>query len=129
LTDKALKKAVKEVQQGLIDANLGGNLVKKRVAVGSKGKSGGLRTILVYKASAENVFCIYVFAKNDRGNIDSKELQALKLLGQTLLKMTNKEIEKAITKAELEEVIQDGDEDDENDQESSGEEDDQEIGG
>ncbi|MBS1993502.1 MAG: type II toxin-antitoxin system RelE/ParE family toxin [Cyanobacteria bacterium SZAS LIN-3] len=48
------------------DANLGGNLVKKRVAVGGRGKSAGLRTILVYKASAENVLCIYVFAKSER---------------------------------------------------------------
>lgn len=112
LTDKALWAAVDEVQRGLIDAKLGGNLVKKRVAVGSKGKSGGLRSILVYRASAENVFCIYVFAKNERDNIDAKELKALKHLGKTLLDLTAEEIKKALKADELQEVVEDGEEDD-----------------
>lgn len=114
LTDKAICKAVDEVQRGLIDAKLGGDLVKKRVAVGSKGKSGGLRTILVYRASAENVFCIYVFAKNERDNITAKELRALKQLGKTLLNLTAEEIKKAIKADELQEVIS-GEEDDKQD--------------
>lgn len=50
LTDKCLLEAVKEIQMGLVDAVLGGNLVKKRIAVGGKGKKGGVRAILVYKA-------------------------------------------------------------------------------
>jgi hypothetical protein len=49
LTDEALKKAIAEIEQGLVNAVLGGNLIKKRVAVGSRGKSGGLRTIMAYK--------------------------------------------------------------------------------
>jgi|AGTN01.1.fsa_nt_gi Uncharacterized protein conserved in bacteria len=112
LTDKAIRAAVDEVQRGLIDAKLGGNLVKKRVAVGGKGKSGGLRTILVYRESAENVFCIYVFAKNERDNITAKELKALKQLGKTLLNLTAEEIKKAIKADELQEIIDDGEEDD-----------------
>ena len=63
LNDLALIKAIKEVQAGLVDADLGGSLVKKRIAVGSKGKSGGLRAILVYEASAENIFCLHVLQK------------------------------------------------------------------
>jgi hypothetical protein len=37
LTDEALKKAIAEIEQGLVNAVLGGNLIKKRVAVGSRG--------------------------------------------------------------------------------------------
>lgn len=110
LTDKAICSAVDEVRRGLIDAKLGGDLVKKRVAVGSKGKSGGLRTILVYRASADNVFCIYVFAKNERDNITAKELKALKQLGKTLLNLTAEEIKKAIKAEELQEAISYGEE-------------------
>ncbi len=107
LTDSALKRAVKEVRSGLVDAELGGNLVKKRIALGSKGKSGGLRTILVYKASAVNIFCVYVFAKKDADNISKKELQEFKLLANTLLGMKEPEINKALKTGALQEVRED----------------------
>jgi hypothetical protein len=104
LTDTNLKLAVAEVQKGLVDANLGGSLVKKRVAIGGRGKSAGLRTILVYKASEENVFCIYVFAKSERANITQEELEALKQLGKEYLSMNAKQIELAIKENKLMEV-------------------------
>ena len=46
LSDGALRIAVDEMECGLIDADLGGHLMKKRVAVGGRGKSGGVRTLL-----------------------------------------------------------------------------------
>jgi hypothetical protein len=49
LTDEALIRAIQEVRRGLVDADLGGSLVKKRIATGNRGKSGELRTILVCK--------------------------------------------------------------------------------
>ncbi len=49
IDDEALLNAVKEIERGLFDANLGGNIVKKRVAVGGRGKSGGVRTLLAYQ--------------------------------------------------------------------------------
>lgn len=49
LTDKALLEAVGEMERGLIDADLGGHVVKKRVALAGRGKSGGARTFLAYK--------------------------------------------------------------------------------
>jgi len=104
LTDVNLKQAIAEVQKGLVDANLGGNLVKKRVAIGGRGKSAGLRTILVYKASEENVFCVYLFAKSERANITQEELDALKKLGKEYLSMNAKQIELAIKENKLLEV-------------------------
>lgn len=49
LSDQNFAKAISEIEDGLIDANLGGGLIKKRVAIGSSGKSGGERTIIAYK--------------------------------------------------------------------------------
>ena len=92
---------------GLVDAKLGGELVKKRVAIGNKGKSGGFRTILVFKGSAADIFCIYLFAKKDADNISKKQLQELKLLAKTLLGMQKEEIKKAVKNGALCEVMED----------------------
>jgi len=104
LTDTAIKAAISEVEKGLKGDALGGNLYKKRVAIGSKGKSGGLRTILVFKDVKDKVFCIYVFAKNQKENIEDRELQALKKYGAEVLAKTEKDIKKAIDEKALLEV-------------------------
>jgi len=119
LTDEGLIEAIKEIEQGLTGDALGGNLFKKRVAIGSKGKSGGLRTIVAYKTSTNNIFCIYVFAKKQRDNIEDDELTALRRLGKVYLEMTDKQIKKAITEKRLQEVNADAD--NENDEESQAE--------
>lgn len=104
LTDAALKQAIKEVQEGLVDARLGSNLIKKRVAIGGKGKSGGLRTILVYQQSVENVFCVYLFSKKEQENISTKQLEQLRLLAGFLLSRTTEHIKIALIAGELQEV-------------------------
>ena len=104
LTDVALKNAIKEIQQGLVDAYLGSNLIKKRIAIGGKGKSGGLRTILVYQDSIKNVFCVYVFSKNERENVTLKQLDQLRLLADFLLSRTAKQLEEALKAGEIQEV-------------------------
>jgi hypothetical protein len=98
---------VTEIEKGLIDANLGGHLYKKRVAVGGRGKSGGVRTLLAYK-SADKVFFIYGFAKNARSNITSDEVKALKLYAKTLISFRLKELNKAVKAGALIEVNIDG---------------------
>lgn len=69
LSDEALCKAVSEMEQGLIDADLGGHVVKKRVAVPGRGKSGGART-LVGTNFGNRWFFLFGFEKNERDNID-----------------------------------------------------------
>lgn len=76
LTDSVLAAAVVEMESGLIDADLGGHVVKKRVALPGRGKSGGARTLLAYRLG-DRAFFVYGFAKNERDNIDDKELKAL----------------------------------------------------
>lgn len=103
LTDKQLAKAVEEIEDGLIDANLGGNILKKRVAVPSKGKSGGFRTLLAFKGSDRSVF-LYGFEKSDRSNISKRELEALKELAKIYIRMSDLEISIALKEGELTEV-------------------------
>ena len=67
LADPALCSAVREMVAGLVDANLGGGVLKKRIAGRGKGKSGGLRTIVATNFGSRWVF-MYVFGKGDRDN-------------------------------------------------------------
>ncbi len=94
------------VKEGLIDAELGGHVVKKRVALPGRGKRGGARTLLVYQ-QGNKAFFVYGFAKNERANISGKELKALKLLATELLGYTNPALIKAINAGELIEVNED----------------------
>lgn len=103
ISNRSLLLALDEVERGLIDANLGGQLIKKRLAVGSKGKSGGVRTILVYQEN-KKAFFIYGFKKNEIDNIGITELKALKKLGELLLSKTDGDINLAIKSKELYEV-------------------------
>ena len=94
------------MESGLIDARLGGHVVKKRVALPGRGKRGGSRTLVVYQ-QAGKAFFVYGFSKNERANISAKQLKALKLLATQLLGYTNPALTKAINAGELIEVNED----------------------
>jgi hypothetical protein len=110
ITDNMLTKAVRSAEDGLIEAELGGGLIKQRVARIGQGKSGGFRTVLLYRQGSLAVFLLG-FAKNERSNIDDDELRELKRLAQALLRLSSTQIEAAIAANELTEVIY-GDEED-----------------
>lgn len=76
LTNSSLCEAVAEMVQGLVDADLGGGVVKKRVALPGRGKSGGART-LVATNKGNRWFFVFGFEKGDRANISDQELEAL----------------------------------------------------
>ena len=103
----ALWAAVDEMERGLIDADLGGHLFKKRVAIGGRGKSGGGRTLLVYKIG-DKAFFVYGYAKNVKANINADELKALKHLAKELLSYSDKILSEAILHGALIEVEKDG---------------------
>ena len=109
LSSQALCAAVTEISQGLVDANLGGHVVKKRVALGGRGKSGGVRTLLAFRMN-DTAFFLYGFAKNQQSNITDKELKALKLLTVKLLAYDGRQLAMAIAAQELHEVNEDDDE-------------------
>lgn len=107
LVDVVLLAAVDEMERGLIDADMGGHVVKKRVALVGGGKSGGVRTLLAYK-TGNKAFFVYGFAKNARANISADELKALKYLAKELLKYSDKALTEAIKHGALTEVENDG---------------------
>lgn len=103
LTDQDLCRAVSEIEEGLIDAALGGSLVKKRVAASGRGKSGGYRTIIAYKIH-RRAFFLYGFAKNERANIQPDELAALKKLAKVLIGYDKTQLAKALRDGVLSKV-------------------------
>lgn len=103
LSDSSICAAVSEMTNGLYDANLGGGLYKKRIAKQGHGKSGGFRTLLASNLG-NRWFFMYGFEKNQRSNIDKDEEDALKLLAEKLLALSNKEIEQATQSGEFIEV-------------------------
>ncbi len=100
ITDEVLSEAIKEISLGGYEANLGGNVYKKRIPLGNKGKSGGVRTILAFKIN-DKAFFIYGFAKNKKDNIDEKELKALKKLAKIYLNLTDEELARTVLRGEL----------------------------
>lgn len=106
VTDPMLWAAVIEMENGLIDADLGGHVMKKRIALPGRGKRGGARSLLAYRLG-DCAFFVYGFAKNERTNIDDRELKALKLLASALLGWTPEQTGHALREGALIEVIHD----------------------
>jgi len=103
LDDHALAIAVAEMERGSIDARLGGEVVKKRVALSGRGKRGGVRTLVAFRQEEKALF-IFGFAKNERANISSDELKALKFLAKELLNYSAMSLTKALQTGELIEI-------------------------
>lgn len=101
--DNSLLKAIQEIESGLVDANLGGGVFKKRVARQGFGKSGSYRTILASNYNGMWVFIIG-FAKNERDNIESQELIAIQGYAKFLMGLSKSEIDNLLENKELYEV-------------------------
>ena len=106
LTDENLASAAADVTAGKFNADLGGHVYKQRVARAGEGKSGGFRTIVLFKVGG-HCFFAHGFAKNEKANVSAKELKALKQLADVLLGLSETEIAKAITAGEFVEVNDD----------------------
>jgi hypothetical protein len=100
VTDLDILGATEEMVQGLIDANLGGYLVKKRVALQGRGKSAGARTIVATKFEQRWIF-LFGFEKNERSNIDANELKVLQELAASLLDLDQQAIASAVSAGQL----------------------------
>lgn len=103
LSDDALSRAVLEMAQGLVDADLGGRVVKKRVALPGRGKSGGVRTIVATNRG-DRWFFMYGFEKNERANIDKDELKLFQEVAKELLGFTESQLTAALIAGEIMEV-------------------------
>lgn len=106
LTDDALCTAVCEMTKGLIDADLGGGVVKKRVGLAGRGKRGGAR-ILVATNRDSRWFFVFGFEKSERSNISAEEKEALQTLARDLLLRTDQELDAEVIDGALQEICHD----------------------
>lgn len=104
IADSSLCEAVVRAERGLVDADLGGGLIKQRVARPGRGRSGGFRTLIVYRARTRSVF-VYGFAKSERDNIERDELAFWRTVAAAYLAMDETGLKALIALDELMEII------------------------
>lgn len=103
ISDAMLCRAAQEIEAGRVDADLGGGVVKQRVARDGEGRSGGFRTIVLFRVGT-SLFFIRGFAKNERDNITPVELTLLKQASAVTLSLPPAAIQKAIAAGEIIEI-------------------------
>jgi hypothetical protein len=109
ISDEKLIDAVREAEKGLNEGDLGGGLIKKRVARPGEGKRGGYRTIIVIRAGDRAVF-VYGFPKSAKANLNRTEMDGYQKLAQVYLSFSAASITKALSEGELQEVNYNGEE-------------------
>lgn len=111
ITDADLWKTAQAANEGLIDANLGGGVIKQRIARAGEGKSGGSRSIILFQKDTRAVY-IYGFEKKDLANIDRRELEAFRELAGVILGYTEAEMARRVEDGALFEVKEPEEDDD-----------------
>lgn len=106
ITDAALCDAIARAERGLIDADLGGGVIKQRVAREGAGKSGGYRTLILFRQAERAIFA-FGFAKSDQDNLSERELVFYKRMAKLMLALTPREFEMELKLQALEEVRND----------------------
>jgi hypothetical protein len=100
LIDKVLCEAAKEIEAGLVDAELGGGVIKKRIAISGRGKRGGARLIVGVR-KLDRVFFLYAYEKNQRSTISDKERKAFQLAAKELLSFSESKIKRLVQEESL----------------------------
>lgn len=103
ILDARLQEAIARAERGLIAADLGGGLIKLRVARPGKGRSGGYRVIVAYRAKGRAIF-LFGFAKSEMENMAANQLAVAQDIARKLLAADDKEIAHAVEDGELQEV-------------------------
>lgn len=103
ITEEELCRAIRQAEEGLVNANLGGGVIKQRLARKGQGKSGGYRSIVLFRR-AERAFFVYGFAKSDQDNISQNELQAFRKLASEMLALDDKALTAAVENGTITEV-------------------------
>jgi hypothetical protein len=102
--DPALCEAIARAESGLVDADLGGQVIKQRVARPGQGRSGGYRTLIAYRSRSRAIF-MFGFAKNDSDNVSGDELVELKKAAALMLSWPTKEAEALVKGGKWTEVV------------------------
>lgn len=107
INDEALSEAVMRVERGQVDADLGGGVVKQRIARPGQGKSKGYRTIILLR-EGHRAFFVYGFAKSERANIRKNEEEQFKKMARHVLLLSDAQLNALIAAGHFEEVENDG---------------------
>lgn len=102
-----LWEAVDRAEKGLVDADLGGGVIKQRIARPGEGKSKGYRSIVLYR-KGDKAFFVYGFPKSDLGNIRDDEQEQFKKAAKPILALSDEQIRQLIENGQFEEVKKDG---------------------
>ena len=94
--------AVDNAIRGLIDADLGGHVIKQRVARPGQGKRSGFRMLIGFRSDLAIV--LFGFAKNERENIDDDQLNTLRETVAEWFSANEKKIARALADGILSEV-------------------------
>ena len=107
LSDSLLRLAIQEMEAGLVDADLGGHLYKKRIALKGQGKRGGVRSIIAYRA-LDKAFFIFGYSKNEKENMTAEEKKVAKALANEVMAYSTEQLNKLVTYGKLIEVNYEG---------------------
>ncbi|WP_323837136.1 type II toxin-antitoxin system RelE/ParE family toxin [Photorhabdus africana] len=107
ISDEVLLDAIERANRGQIDADLGGGVIKQRVARKGQGRSGGFRTVILYQ-TAEHAFFVYGVAKSDRSNIEYDEEIQFKKMASLVLGLSDEQLVRLIKKGHFSEVTKYG---------------------
>jgi hypothetical protein len=94
---------VSRASSGLIDADLGGGVIKQRVARQGQGRSGGYRTVIAFRSGDRSIF-MYGFAKNSKANLSDVELEVYRRLATVFLEADAAIVQRLIAAGDLKEV-------------------------
>lgn len=101
LSDDDLVGAAEEIANGRFEGDLGGAVVKKRVAKAGGGKRGGFRTIVAYRSTSSRVFFLHGFAKNAKADVTPKEKAAFQTNAAILLALNGKQLKQLEMEGDL----------------------------
>jgi hypothetical protein len=107
ISPDVLLEAVDRAENGLVDADLGGGVIKQRIARPGEGKSKGYRSIVLYRRGDKSFF-VYGFPKSDLGNIRDDEAEQFKRAAKLVLALSDEQIRLLIENGQFEEVMKDG---------------------
>lgn len=96
-------KSIERVEKGLIDADLGGSVIKQRIARQGQSSSRGYRAIILIRQN-DKCFFVYGFPKSEKSNISRSEEQGFKILAESLLNITDQQIEELLKYSDMYEV-------------------------
>jgi len=105
ISDSSLLDAIARAERGLVDADLGGGLIKQRVARQGEGRSGGYRFLFAYRARERAVF-FFGFGKSARENLEPDEMNTARQVAADWLAADALRIAQAVEDGALTEVFE-----------------------